>query len=109
MFVIAHHDHIVAHDSQLTETVVAGVFPGLGDINRQHQVRFSRGHMELTDKLHIVLPAFLGDQLEIDVETVNAKGSGGFHQIGGKGLPGGIGGKQRLGVQLELIVDIVIH
>ena len=80
MLVIAHDDDVVDALAELLDVVVTVVIIWYIAVRRQHESRLTAGDAELPHELNIRAAEAGRDQLEVNVETIDATRDGGGHE-----------------------------
>ena len=80
MLVIAHDDDIVDALAELLDVIMRVVIIGYIAVRGQHESRLTAGDAELPHELNIRAAEAGRDQLEVNVETIDATRDGGGHE-----------------------------
>ena len=80
MLVIAHDDDVVDALAELLDVIMRVVIIGYIAVRGQHESRLAAGDAELPHELNIRAAEAGRDQLEVNVETIDATRDGGGHE-----------------------------
>ena len=87
MLIVAHHDHIIAHGSQLFTIIIGIKIKGNRDVHRQHNLVFAAQDRKLTHELHIAVPRLFLYCFKININPIQIVFPGCTDQIVGERTP----------------------